>query len=521
VISPKDFRVLLVYPNLSMMLTPASSVGIFTRILKNLGYTIEFFDCTPYDHKLEFLGEPLTVTRATKLLNSRTFDAAALFGDRKTDLVGDFSKILDTFEPHAVIFSTLVEDTWPQQRDLLDVIQHYPQISHVVGGVFTMMAPEIAIDYPSIQCIGTGEGEEVVEEFCEAVRAGVHRPTNIKGTWARTPEGTIIKNPSRPLVDINKIIPDYSLFESRRFLRPLGAKIWKAVSLETYRGCPYTCTFCNSPSKNLIAKEAGQGNYLRRKSMKTLRQEIQGMVDELQAEFLYINDDAFMARPREELFAIAEVFKEFKLPFWFQTRFEDIDHETLTALKNAGCYRISFGLEHGNEKFRKERLLRNISNEKILNKAKVVTEVGIPYTLNNIVGFPYETRDLLFETIDFNRQIQTWDSLSVNTFVPYHGTTLRKMAIKEGWLNPERQTTSVISESILEMPPPHLNSKEILGLVKTFPLYARMPKERYPEIQRSEIDDEEGNQIFKKLSAQWYEMTYGTDEANRMLTYQG
>lgn len=517
----KEFRVLLVYPNLSMMLTPSCAVGIFTKILKNQDYVVELFDCTPYDSNLEFLGEPLPVTRAKTLLNSRSFDAAALFGEAKKNLLDDFADHLDHFKPHAVVFSTVVEDTWPQQEELLDVINKYPEISHIVGGVFTIMAPEIAINNQNIQCIGTGEGEEVVREFCESVRSGVHRPTNIKGTWARTEDGRIVKNPHPPLVNINKYLPDYSLFDDRRFLRPLGAKIWKAISLETYRGCPYTCTFCNSPAKNVLAKDSGQGNFLRRKSIEVLRDEIESMVTDYDCEFLYINDDAFMARPRKENFAIAEMLREFHLPFWFQTRFEDITKETLEALKEAGCYRISFGLEHGNFKYRKEKLLRNISNELILEKAAIVAEVGIPYTINVLIGMPYETRELVFETVDMIRDIDSWDALSVNTFVPYRGTVLRKDAIKEGWLDPERQTTSVISESILEMPKPYLNSQEILGLVKTLPLYARLPENRYSEIRQAEIEKDQDGPIFSKLKEEWYELTYGTNEKDRNLTYQG
>ena len=72
------------------------------------------------------------------------------------------------------------------------------------------MAPEQAINNQNIQCIGTSEGEVVIQEFCELVRSGVHRPTNINSTWARTEDGQIIKNPPSKLVDINKYIPDYS-----------------------------------------------------------------------------------------------------------------------------------------------------------------------------------------------------------------------------------------------------------------------------------------------------------------------
>ena len=80
------FKVLIVYPNLSMMLTPSCAVGIFTKILKNKGYIVELFDCTPYDSNLEFLSEPLPVTRAKTLMNSRSFDSSTLFGEAKKNL---------------------------------------------------------------------------------------------------------------------------------------------------------------------------------------------------------------------------------------------------------------------------------------------------------------------------------------------------------------------------------------------------------------------------------------------------
>lgn len=515
------FRVLIAYPNLSMMLTPSYAVGLFAAILKGQGYELDLFDCTPYLASYEFMKEPLPVTRANSLLNSRRFDAKALFGDARKDLLGDFVKKLEGFRPHVVVFSTLVEDTWPQAKDMLKALaEGFPWIKTLVGGVFTTMAPEVVIQCSHIQTIGLGEGEETVVEFCEAVRNGAST-AGIAGTWSRDSEGNVTRSPRRPLVNINNVTADFSLFDERRFYRPLGARIWKTIPLETYRGCPYTCTFCNSPAQVTIAKESGQGYFLRRKSIQTLRKEIVSLIERYSPEFFYINDDAFMARPKQEIADFAQMYREFKIPFWFQTRFEDIDEEKLTWLKSVGCYRISFGLEHGNEKYRKEILRRNISNEKMLQQSRVVAQVGIPYTLNNIVGFPYETRELMLESMQFNREIGTFDALSVNVFVPYHGTVLREMAIKEGWLDPERQTTSVIAESILNMPPPYLSGKEILSLQRVFPLYVRLPTERYPEIRRAEAFDDEGNAIFEKLSKEFYEMVYGVDEADRMLTYVG
>ena len=47
-IKPKsDFKVLIVYPNLPLMLVPGVAIGLFTRILKDQGYGVEMFE-TPF-----------------------------------------------------------------------------------------------------------------------------------------------------------------------------------------------------------------------------------------------------------------------------------------------------------------------------------------------------------------------------------------------------------------------------------------------------------------------------------------
>ena len=516
-----EFNVLIAYPNLSMMLTPSYAVGLFTAILKEQGHNDELFDFTPYLATHEFLSEPLPVTRANNLPgNSRQFDAQALFGTPKTDITGDFATKLDDFDPHVVIFSTMVEDTWPQVSELLEVLARYPKIKSLVGGVYATMAAEDIISDPNVYCVGQGEGEKTIVDFCESVRNG-ESELQIEGTLAKDKNGKITKNSPRPLVNINETIPDFSLFDERRFYRPLGARIWKAIPIETYRGCPYTCTFCNSPAQVIIARENQQGSYLRRKSIPHLQVEIETMIERYSPEFFYINDDSFMARPKSEILEFAEMYKEFKIPFWFQTRFEDIDAEKLSWLKDVGCYRISFGLEHGNEQYRREKLRRRMTNEFILEQAQIVSDAEIPYTLNILVGMPYETRELIFDSIRLIKQIGTFDSLSVNIFVPYHGTPLREMAIKEGWLDPNKQTTSVISESILEMPPPYLSALEILSLQRVLPLYVGMPESRYPEIERAEQFDQEGNAAFDLLKAEFYKTKYGESEEDRMLTYSG
>ena len=48
--------------------------------------------------------------------------------------------------------------------------------------------------------------------------------------------------------------PDWDLFDPGSIYRPMQGKIWRCVGLETQRGCPYTCTYCNSPGNNVFYK---------------------------------------------------------------------------------------------------------------------------------------------------------------------------------------------------------------------------------------------------------------------------
>lgn len=527
-IDKKNFRVLITYPNYTKMLTPSYAVGLFTAILKKEGYGVDLFDCTPYMTSYNPQDLPNPAVLANRLLVNKPFDPS-FFADVRTDLLGDFSKKIEDFKPHAVIFSTVVEDTWPQTRDLLKVLSNYPQTKSIVGGVYTTMLQRYpsthkVISSPYVQCIGEGEGENIVVDFCEAVRHGMPT-TKIPGTRAKDENGNIIRNPPRSLVDINETpIADYSLFDKKRFERPLGAENWRAISIETYRGCPYTCTFCNSPQQVNLAKANEQGDFKRRKRMDVLRREIITLLEQNDGNFLYINDDAFMARPTSEIDAFIEMYNDIRAPFWMQTRFEDIrSEEQLARLKEVGLYRISFGLEHGNEQFRKEKLRRNISNEDMIKKSEIVARVEIPYSVNVIIGMPYENRELVFETIELNRKLGGFDSVAPNIFVPYEGTELRDMALREGWLDPNLQTNSFVGGSLLRMPRPYLQEDEMLRLQRVYNLYVNLPKERWPEIEHAErlLGTDEGEALWGKLRDEFYRMKYGTPEGERKMTYQG
>ena len=116
---------------------------------------------------------------------------------------------------------------------------------------------------------------------------------------------------------------------------------------------------------------------------------------------------------------------------------------------------------------------------------------------------PDETRDLIFDTINFVRELpDSIDATGAFIFAPYHGTPLRDLSIRKGYINDDEICSlSNTSESMLRMPT--ITKSEIQGLAKTFSLYTKFPKERWPEIKIAESDGAEGTKMMEKLGKEF------------------
>jgi len=281
--------------------------------------------------------------------------------------------------------------------------------------------------------------------------------------------------------------------------------------VETHRGCPYKCAFCNSPSQVKMYKEEEGKSYLRRKSFDNIRKELMFYKNEMKAEYLYFWADTFFSWKQSEFEEFAEIYQEIKLPFWCQTRPETITEKRLQLLKEIGCARISFGLEHGNEKFRKKYLYRNMPNSVITNALNLVSSSEIPYSVNNIIGFPFETRELVFDTIRLNKTFKANDR-NAYPFTPFTGTPLRKTCEELGFVKKTDIVRSMVaSGSILDMP--QFRRSEVNSLCKTFNMYVNFSEDRWSEIEKAEADTPEGGKIFEELKEEFIETFWKEDSS--------
>ena len=231
-------------------------------------------------------------------------------------------------------------------------------------------------------------------------------------------------------------------------------------------------------------------------------QEMRYLIEAYKPDYINFNSECFLAKPASELKEFARLYKCIGIPFWCQSRCETVTEEKIRILKDMGCQNLQFGIEHGNEKFRRKVLNRHCSNKQMLEAFRIVEKYKIAYTVNNIIGFPDETRQLVFDTINFNRLINP-TTINCYFFTPYKGTTLYKYCTKRGYLNKDDKVHQLLDGVELNMDT--ITYEELKGLQRTFPLYAKMPKGEWPEIAIAEKFNKEGNLAYEKLRKIYYQ----------------
>ena len=497
----KKLKILFLYPNLHMSTLIPNGIAILSAVLKEAGFkNLELFDPTFY--------ESHEVTRAQKEGKSR-YDAREKMGQIKpfsfeekninlksTNMFKDFVARINQYKPD-IIFASILEDTFPIFRKFMEEIKDQ-KIPCLAGGVFPSSVPEILLKEDYVDYVCRGEGEGALVELCNALEEGKDT-SNIKNLWVKKNGKVISRNSIRPALDVNTLpIQDLSIFEDVSLHRPMTGKIYRMAPVETQRGCPYACRFCNSPEKNEFYNAQKAGRFFRKRTMQHVQLELRELIAKHNIEYIFFITDTFLAMSEKEFDEFCEMYSEFNLPFFMNTRPETITARRAQKLKEIGCHRVNIGVEHGNHKFRVDIVGRNYKNELAIDAFNLMYEAGISTVCNNILGYPDETRDLIFDTIELTRKLKCND-INAFTFIPYQGTSLRGFCEDKKYLSKDKLANIYETESLLTMP--SISKEEIGGLVKTFVLYSRLPRKYWNEIKIAEQSNEEGKNKFEDLMA--------------------
>ena len=242
-------------------------------------------------------------------------------------------------------------------------------------------------------------------------------------------KGELRINKLKPLIsDLDSLpFPDRYTYPFRENLKKIGY-----APFLFSRGCPYLCSYCSNHA--IAARYNLSSNSARYRSPESSIREIEETVDKFSFQKLDIGDDIFgLDKAWREEFC-KKYKKRIKIKFSCLLRANLVDENFVRLLKNAGCYRISIGIESGNEYIRNEVMNRKMSNKEIIEAFEIAHQYGLETNAINMIGTPGESEDMIWDTIKINRQAKPTVT-GVNIFYPYKGTKLGDHCFKKGLVN--------------------------------------------------------------------------------------
>ena len=493
----QPFKVLLIYANSYMDSLMPISVSSLSGALKRAGVDVRLFDNTYHVPEASATVSGDLARVSTLQIPAVNYEEVGIKPITRNVFDDLRSMILD-FKPDLIGVSA-VEPTFPFGIQCLESIADL-KIPNIVGGVHAIFSPEDVIQCPVVDMVCVGEGEHCLVELCRKMHRNEDYSTT-ENIWFKRKDGTIVRNPKKAVEDMRDLpVLDFSIFQSERIYRPMAGDIYRMVPVEFSRGCVYKCTYCSAPAFESTFK--AEGKWLRDKPMAQIFKEMEYYIDRYQVEYFYFVSETFLAMSKQRFQEFVDGYRKIALPFWFNTRPETINKETVAQLEDIGCHRISMGVEAGNEEYRKTMLKRPVSNRKIVEAAIALVNSTIQFSVNNIIGFPDETREMIFDTIRLNREFIA-DSHGCYLFQPYRGTWLHEYSVSKGYWPKDQLSVDLNIEPSLEMP--SISKQELKGLHRTFPLYVRFPESDWPSIQRAETFDGEGDAIYSALGKEYRE----------------
>ena len=305
----------------------------------------------------------------------------------------------------AIFFHTLEISNYIKSLD--------PTCPILIGGAHASSTVEDTLKEKSFDFVFIGEAEDSFAKFLQGCS-----PEKINGIAFRLDDGTICRTPQNPYIsDLDSYpMPAYELYDFSKYrISKIHAKRQPVLWIETSRGCPFNCKICN---------KIVHGQNFRPKSAQRVVSEISSF-HKLGVREFYIADDGFTTHIKRAERICDQLINNGLNITWACTNGIRVDRITLQLLKKmkeAGCYRVSFGIESGNQS-----ILNSLGKKTTLAQVEQAVgwarEVGIEVFGFFMFGFLDDTIETMQDTIRFAKKLPL-DLAKASLIMPFPGSPL-------------------------------------------------------------------------------------------------
>jgi len=407
----------------------------------------------------EYLPPPTASLQLAAYLESkRPDDEISVIDCQAENLDWDrLEKRLEVEEPDVVAVSSLATCNAYLVVRTLDLAKKVaPDAFTITGGQhFTALAEPSLEEYPFIDAIARGEGEETLHEVVKTVESGGNL-AGVRGLTYRHGEDVVSTEPRPLITDLDSLpMPGYHFVEKNldKYHFKMMAGDMRYAIIEGSRGCDHGCTFCSQCTF--------WGNRWRAKSGERIAQEMEYCHDKFGAEFIWLTDDNFAFGPRaDELFSEIRQRRLGDEILWFvQARVDDVvkSGDSIPEMKRSGNNWVLLGVESGDtETLASYR--KGINPGQAHEAVRLLKKNDIFAQATLIIGHRKDTHESIAGLRLFVEDLDP--DLAIHMILtPFPGTQLYDEAERNGWIEDRNWANYDMIHAV--MPTETLSTEEV------------------------------------------------------------
>ena len=334
----------------------------------------------------------------------------ASFPEVKSDIL--------SFLPDIIVIST-TNATIPSDLEFVNWIKEFHNCEFIIkGAIFFNTSTEIleTLNLDNVNYLIGGEIDTIIGDLVDGIISKNDTFDNIPGIIYKK-DGTFKKTDFTCwLEDLDSIpFPARDLMKNELYPRPDTGE--PMATIQVSRGCPAGCTYCLTP---VIS-----GKNVRKRSVENIFAEIEECYYKHGIKNFFFKADTFTidAKWASDLCdLIINSDLHGKIEFTANSRVKPLEYDLLKKLKDAGCFTVAVGFESGSNDTLK-KIKKGTTREDNLRAAKLIKKAKLPLFGFFMIGFPWETKEDIIETLEFIFDIDP-DFIEVHIAMPYLGTEL-------------------------------------------------------------------------------------------------